>query len=169
MTVDFKLDLRRVVLYLLCVFFSVVLELVLQKLFGLWSYLPSLIPVLIVFLSFYRRSPDALFLVTITGLIADFAIADLLGPRVISAVIIYLIFQKISANLFLHSKLVVFAANAVASLIYILNIKFIYYLMLDHSFQMEWVELLVEALMTGIVAVFIFFFLRKLFLAKRTI
>ena len=102
MTVDFKLDLRRIVLYLACVFLSVVFELVLQKAFGLWAYLPNLIPALVVFLAFYRRNPDALYLVTAAGLIADFATADLLGPRIISAVIIYLIFQKISANLFLN-------------------------------------------------------------------
>ena len=117
MTVDFKLDLRRIAIYLACTFFSVVLELILQKTFGLWAYLPNLIPILIVFLAFYRRSPDALFLVVITGLIADFATADLLGPRIISAVIVYLIFQKVSANLFLNSRLVVFATNAIASLV----------------------------------------------------
>ena len=169
MTLDLKLDFKRIFLFLLTIFVCLTLELVLRKIFGLWAHIPNFLSILIIFLAFYNRSIAALLLATAIGLLADFVTAALLGPQIIVAVIVYILFSKIAANLFLNSRLVVFATNAAAALIFILILKLIYYLMLDQALALTWLSLLAEAMITGLVSLPVFFLLSKIFLVKRSI
>lgn len=99
---------------------------------NIWNNLPTLniIPILILFMAFYKDSLLALLFCCLLGLLRDFIIASLTGPGVAAAAITYFCLNSFSTHLFIKSRLVLFLTAFFSCLLFLYTESLYYYLFL---------------------------------------
>jgi len=130
-------------------------------------FVPNLLVILVVYLSFYRATPFAAVLAFILGLVLDFSSGLVLGPWAASFVIVFCILAILSDRIFVESKLaallMVFLAAIAADVLYFsLSIEF------SLSYGQMLKSALASGLLTSICAWPILPFLRSIFGKNKT-
>jgi len=108
------------------IFFFVLICLLLQttvlRLFLSDLFVPNLLVIFVVYLSFYRVSPAGVIVSFILGLILDFSSGLVLGPWAASFVVVFCTLAVLSDRIFVESHLaalvMVFLATIASDLIY---------------------------------------------------
>lgn len=127
---------------------------------------PNLVLILVVFLGFFEVSPLGAILVFLIGLISDLCSGVALGPLAGSYSIVFGILATLSTRLFVESKAAVAMAVFLSSLL-----NGLVFFTLSYHFSLTgglpiW-SLLVEALITALLAPLTFMVLKRILLPRR--
>ncbi len=127
---------------------------------GVFATAPNISLALVLFLAFYEASPVGAFLAFFLGLQVDLFSGLLLGPSAASFVLIYGLIACFAQRIFVESKISVFVAAFFGSLI----MSLVYVALTigsSRGFSELWLGILGEALLTALLAPFIFLGIRS--------
>ncbi|MCB0332515.1 MAG: rod shape-determining protein MreD [Bdellovibrionales bacterium] len=130
------------------------------------SFVPHLLLLLTLYLAFYETSVLGVFLSFFLGLLLDLSTGLLLGPWAASFVVVYCFLSLVSDRIFVESGL----AAVVISFFSTIGLHIVHFLLATNlrPALSEWGSgALIQGVMTGICAPFLFHLFRRLFHDRR--
>ena len=116
--------------------------------------------ILIIFISFYKPTVSGLLIAVFLGLLADFNLAILLGPAMITSVMLFMVFSFLSSRLFISSNYVIFLSIFFGTIFFIATQSYIIGIFKDTEINFN-LTIIYNSLFSALLAPLIIKFLQK--------
>lgn len=126
---------------------------------------PHFVPIIIIFIAFYSSSAASLFLCCSFGLLIDFNLAILVGPAMISSIVLFTVFSILSSRLFISSNFVLMFCSFFGVLLFLVIQNIITYSFKDVELAFG-LSLLYDCLLSALASPLVFMISRKYFLRE---